>query len=119
MLRKHDVGFIVNGGPKYEGLKCVVKSNPKCGWVEVLVDNNTQTELFDETEIRLIDRPYLPFYEVLSIAEEEDMLLCEYNGYQRIIVVDKHHMEWEDSKETVKLSGEFLGMNWKIVREAL
>jgi len=119
MLKKHDIGFIVDGGPKYEGLKCIVSRNPKCGWVEVLMENKSQPELFDETEVRLLERPYLPFYEALSIAEEGDILLCEYNGYQRIVCDDKYAFTWEDSEKTVKLVGEFLGMNWKIVREAL
>lgn len=119
MLREKDKVFLVDAGYKFEGLIGVVTKNPSCGKVEVLMQNKSQPILFDETEVRLLDRPFMSFYEALRIAEEEDVLLCEYNGYQRIVCDDKYAFTWEDSQKTVKLVGEFIGMKWKIVREAL
>lgn len=117
MLREQDRVWLVNPKYKYEGLIGVVQENPYNGKVWVKFNDRDTSVVFPVEEIRLLERPFLSFFDAIRIAEEEDVLVCEYAGYQNIVCDDKYAFTWEDSQKTVKLVGEFIGMKWKIAQE--
>ncbi|AEZ50216.1 hypothetical protein BCPG3_055 [Bacillus phage BCPG3] len=118
MLRKHDRVWLVEPDYKYEGLIGIVQENPYKGKVWVKMREHESSVIFPVEKVKLLERPFIPFFEAISIAEEEDVLVCEYAGYQNIVCDDKYAFTWEESQKTVKLVGEFIGMKWKIAQEA-
>lgn len=58
--------------------------------------------------------PYTSFWDAAKASKEGDVLECAYNGYQNIVNNGEYMFFWEQTEETVTLSGEFLGMMWRI-----
>lgn len=54
------------------------------------------------------------FWEVCAESKEDDVLICLDYSMQNIVNNGDYIFKWEQSWETVKLDGEFLGMRWKI-----
>ena len=54
------------------------------------------------------------FWEACAKSKEEDVLVCLDYSMQNIVNNGDYIFKWEQSWETVKLDGEFMGMRWKI-----
>jgi len=54
------------------------------------------------------------FWKVAELSKEDDVLECEDIGYQNIVNNGDYTFMWEIDWTPVKLSGEFLGMKWRI-----
>ncbi|AMW61197.1 hypothetical protein NIGALANA_43 [Bacillus phage Nigalana] len=114
MIREYDRIYLEDAGYKYEGLIGVVEENPYSKQVWIKFPNHESSVVMPLNKVKLLDRPFLSFFDAIRIAEEDDVLVCEYAGYQNIDCTDKYAFVWEDSREAVKLVGEFIGMKWKI-----
>ncbi|AMW62721.1 hypothetical protein DIGNKC_37 [Bacillus phage DIGNKC] len=113
MIRQYDRVW-VEGIRKYEGLVGLVTENPHKGTAFIQFHKREEVVSIPLRNVRIMERPFLDFFTAISIAEEDDLLVCEYAGYQNIDCTDKYAFVWEDSREAVKLVGEFIGMKWKI-----
>lgn len=114
MIREHDRVFLIDSGMKYEGTIGIATGNAYKGKVPIRFPHTKAEGLFELSKVRLLERPFLDFFDAIKIAEEEDVLVCEYAGYQNIVCDDRYAFTWEESQKTVKLVGEFIGMKWKI-----
>jgi hypothetical protein len=54
------------------------------------------------------------FWEVCSKSNEDDILICLDYPMQNIVNNGDYTFMWETSWTPVTLSGEFIGMKWKI-----
>lgn len=54
------------------------------------------------------------FWEVCAKSKEEDVLTCLDYPYQNIVNNGDYTFVWEKDWTHVTLTGEFLGMKWKL-----
>lgn len=61
---------------------------------------------------------WLSFWEACSKSKEDDVLECEYRRYLKIIN-NGGAFYWADENcfKDVRLSGEFMGAKWRILKE--
>jgi hypothetical protein len=85
------------------------------GTIDIEISGHGVFNNVDPSNSILLNNKWGTFWEVAAKSKEGDILECE-DYYGNIVNNGDYAFLWEDSWAVVKLSGEFLGMRWRIKR---
>lgn len=59
----------------------------------------------------------MTFFETIEKSKENDVMRCIDYPMQNIVNNGDYTFMWENDWKVVKLTGEFIGMNWEIIKQ--